>query len=68
MFAPGGRIGILSFHSGEHDLVQGAFEAGLAQGVYEAIAPEPVRPSPQERFDNPRSSSARLRWAKRTSS
>ena len=65
---PGGRIGILSFHSGEHDLVQNAFDGGLSEGLYEATCPEPLRPSPQERFDNPRSSAARLRWAKRPAS
>jgi 16S rRNA (cytosine1402-N4)-methyltransferase len=59
----GGRIAILTFHSGEDRRVKKAFEAGLRDGVYADIAREVVRPSPTERYDNPRSSSAKLRWA-----
>ena len=61
----GGRIGIISFHSGEDRLVEQAFRQGLEQGVYAACSPEPIRPTAKERFGNPRSSSARLRWARR---
>ncbi len=59
----GGRVAILTFHSGEDRRVKKAFEAGLRDGVYEDIAREVIRPSPAERHDNPRSSSAKLRWA-----
>jgi 16S rRNA (cytosine1402-N4)-methyltransferase len=60
---PGGRVAILSFHSGEDRRVKKAFQAGLRDGLYRDIAPDPVRPSPEERRANPRSSSAKLRWA-----
>jgi 16S rRNA (cytosine1402-N4)-methyltransferase len=62
---PGGRAAILTFHSGEDRRVKQAFAAGLHAGVYEAIAHEVIRPAPEERRANPRSASAKLRWAKR---
>lgn len=60
---PGGRVAILTFHSGEDRRVKKAFEAGLREGVYADIAPEVVRPTPEERRTNPRSTPAKLRWA-----
>ncbi len=62
---PGGRAAILTFHSGEDRRVKKAFEAGLNAGVYLEIAQEVLRPTPEERRDNPRSASAKLRWARR---
>lgn len=64
---PGGRIGILTFHSGEDRLVENAFAAGLGDGTYAAVPPEPVRPGVQEVGANPRSRPAKLRWARRGS-
>ncbi len=63
--APGGRVAILTFHSGEDRRVKKAFQEGLRCGLYEAIAPEPIRPSAEERRNNPRSAPAKLRWARR---
>jgi 16S rRNA (cytosine1402-N4)-methyltransferase len=63
--APGGRIALISFHSGEDRLVKGALRAGLQQGIYEAASPDPVRARFAERTANPRSRSAKLRWARR---
>ena len=60
---PGGRVAILTFHSGEDRRVKKSFEAGLRDGIYADIAREVIRPSPEERHDNPRSSPAKLRWA-----
>ena len=60
---PGGRAAILTFHSGEDRRVKKAFQAGHREGVYERIARDPIRPSAEERRANPRSSSAKLRWA-----
>jgi 16S rRNA (cytosine1402-N4)-methyltransferase len=60
---PGGRVAILTFHSGEDRRVKKAFEAALRDGIYSDIAREVIRPTPQERHDNPRSSPAKLRWA-----
>jgi len=62
---PGGRVAILTFHSGEDRRVKKSFEAGLGSGVYSDIAREVLRPSPAERNANPRSSPAKLRWARR---
>ncbi len=62
---PGGRIGILSFHSGEDRLVKNAFREGYRAGVWSATSPRPIRPSPAEVRDNPRSASAKFRWAVR---
>lgn len=62
---PGGRIGLISFHSGEDRLVKHALREGLEAGVYQTVAAEVIRPTPQEIRSNPRSRSARLRWALR---
>ena len=63
---PGGRVAILSFHSGEDRRVRQAFEKGLEAGIYTAVSHEAIRPTAQERYDNPRSKSALLRWAIRS--
>ncbi len=62
---PGGRVAIVSFHSGEDRRVKQAFREGERSGVYSAVAPDVIRASGQERHDNPRSRPAKLRWAKR---
>jgi 16S rRNA (cytosine1402-N4)-methyltransferase len=61
----GGRVAILTFHSGEDRRVKKSFAAGLRDGLYAEIAPEVIRPTPEERHDNPRSSPAKLRWARK---
>jgi 16S rRNA (cytosine1402-N4)-methyltransferase len=63
--APGGRVAILTFHSGEDRRVKKAFQAGRRDGVY-ADAGEVRRPSPAEVAANPRAAAAKLRWARRT--
>jgi len=60
---PGGRVAILSFHSGEDRRVKKAFQSGERAGIYARVAPELLRPSAEEQRANPRSSSAKLRWA-----
>ena len=62
---PGGRAAILTFHSGEDRRVKRAFQQGLERGDYSAIAPAVLRPTPEERYANPRATSAKLRWALR---
>ena len=62
---PGGRVAILTFHSGEDRRVKKAFQAARRAGIFGVIAEEVIRPSPEERVANPRSSSAKLRWAHR---
>jgi 16S rRNA (cytosine1402-N4)-methyltransferase len=63
---PGGRVAILSFHSGEDRRVKRAFAAGVQTGIYSEVASGPTRPSPEERRSNPRSTCAKLRWALRS--
>ncbi|WP_020468189.1 16S rRNA (cytosine(1402)-N(4))-methyltransferase RsmH [Zavarzinella formosa] len=60
---PGGRAVMISFHSGEDRLVKAAFKEGMRTGLYSSISEDFVRPSPIERFQNPRSRSAKVRWA-----
>jgi 16S rRNA (cytosine1402-N4)-methyltransferase len=62
---PGARAAFLSFHSGEDRRVETAFKEGLERGLYSSIAPDAIRPSREEQYDNPRSSPAKLRWAVR---
>ncbi len=59
----GGRVAILSFHSGEDRRVKKSFQYLFRDGVYNEIAPDPIRASTQECFSNPRAKSAKLRWA-----
>jgi 16S rRNA (cytosine1402-N4)-methyltransferase len=60
---PGGRAAILTFHSGEDRRVKKSFAANYISGIYSEIAREVMRPSPAEQQANPRSASAKLRWA-----
>ena len=62
---PGGRVAILTFHSGEDRRVKKAFAGGLRDGLYADIAQEVIRPTADERHANPRSAPAKLRWARR---
>ena len=61
----GGRVAVLTFHSGEDRRVKKTFATGLRDGLYADIAREVIRPSPAERHANPRSTPAKLRWARR---
>ena len=63
MLNPGGRVAILSFHSGEDRRVKKSFQFYHRSGVYKDVAPEFIRPSPEEQRSNSRSTSAKLRWA-----
>lgn len=60
---PGGRVAILTFHSGEDRLVKKSFQKYLREGAYCEIAKEAIRASKEECFKNPRAQSAKLRWA-----
>jgi 16S rRNA (cytosine1402-N4)-methyltransferase len=62
----GGRVAILSFHSGEDRRVKKAFQSGERSGLYSSVAADFIRPSFDEQRANPRSSSAKLRWAVRS--
>jgi 16S rRNA (cytosine1402-N4)-methyltransferase len=64
--APGGRVVILTFHSGEDRRVKKAFQEGLRAGVYSAIARRVIRSTKAETFSNRRAAPAKLRWATRS--
>ena len=66
--APGGRVAILTFHSGEDRRVKKAFQAGYREGVYADVAREVIRSTKEETFANRRAAAAKLRWAVRASS
>ncbi len=59
----GGRVAILSFHSGEDRRVKKSFQAGFRDGIYQEVAEEVIRAGAEERRANPRSIPAKLRWA-----
>lgn len=61
--APGGRFAVLTFHSGEDRRVKKALQAGYKSGIYAEVAHEIIRAGADERRANPRSTSAKLRWA-----
>ena len=65
VLAPGGRVAILTFHSGEDRLVKKAFKDGVREGLYRAIADDVTRPTPEECRRNPRAASTKMRWAVR---
>lgn len=61
--APGGRVAILTFHSGEDRIVKKAFKELKKAGVYREIANEVIRPSAEECNMNSRARSTKMRWA-----
>ena len=61
--APGARVAILSFHSGEDRRVKKSFQSLFREGIYSEVAPDIIRPSVEECNTNPRAKSAKMRWA-----
>lgn len=59
----GGRIAILTFHSGEDRLVKKSFQKFYREGIYSDIAKEVIRPSAEECSRNSRARSTKMRWA-----
>ena len=59
----GGRVAVLTFHSGEDRLVKKAFRQHQREGLYSEVAEDVIRPSAQECFQNPRARSTKMRWA-----
>ena len=60
---PGGRVAILTFHSGEDRLVKKSFKWHKQLGDYSEIARDVVRPSKEECIRNSRAHSTKMRWA-----
>ena len=63
VLAPGGRVAILTFHSGEDRLVKKSFKNFKKMGIYREIANDVIRPSAEECARNPRARSTKMRWA-----
>ena len=63
ILAPGGRVAILTFHSGEDRLVKKSFKQLQRDGVYGEISTEVIRPSAEECRRNSRARSTKMRWA-----
>lgn len=63
VMAPGGRVAILTFHSGEDRLVKKSFKELGKLGVYSKVARDVIRPSAEECIRNSRSKCTKMRWA-----
>lgn len=63
VLAPGGRVAILTFHSGEDRLVKKSFKKYKKEGLYRDVADEVIRPSKEECLQNGRARSTKMRWA-----
>jgi 16S rRNA (cytosine1402-N4)-methyltransferase len=63
VLASGGKVAILSFHSGEDRRVKKSFQSLFREGIYCEVAPDAIRPTAEESHANPRAKSAKFRWA-----
>ncbi|MHC1747669.1 MAG: 16S rRNA (cytosine(1402)-N(4))-methyltransferase RsmH [Cellulosilyticaceae bacterium] len=63
VLAPGGRVAILTFHSGEDRLVKKSFKRLFKEGIYSEIATDVIRPSAEECNMNGRARCTKMRWA-----
>ena len=59
----GGRVAILTFHSGEDRLVKKSFKQFYKAGIYKEISNEVIRPSAEECIRNSRAKCTQMRWA-----
>ena len=62
---PGGRVAILTFHSGEDRRVKKSLQAGLHAEIFSTLGEGVITASPAQRRLNPRCAPAKLRWAER---
>ncbi len=60
---PGGKVAILTFHSGEDRLVKKSFKEYYKAGIYAEESRDVIRPSQEECIRNPRAKSTKMRWA-----
>lgn len=57
----GGRIGVISFHSGEDRIVKNFFKDTAKEGRGKILTKKPIVPSREEVLQNPRARSSKLR-------
>lgn len=67
LLKPGGKIAIISFHSTEDRMVKQAFRSAEQTGQLKVVTSKPLTPSDSETQSNPRSRSAKLRVAEKSS-
>jgi 16S rRNA (cytosine1402-N4)-methyltransferase len=65
LLARGGRLGVISFHSGEDRIVKHSFRSLKRTGGFVELAPSPLGPDRDEVARNPRARSAKLRVLER---
>lgn len=59
----GGRVAILTFHSGEDRIVKKMLKQMHKQGLWSEISKDVMRPSAEECYNNPRARSTKMRYA-----
>jgi len=67
LLKPSGRLAVISFHSLEDRIAKDSLREGARQGIWEILTKKPVTPGEEEMDRNPRSRSAKMRAAERTS-
>ena len=63
--APGGRVAILTFHSGEDRIVKKAFKELKRAGIYSEIAQDVIRPQRRSAQGTAALVLLKMRWAVR---
>ncbi len=63
VLADGGRVAILTFHSGEDRMVKKTFSRMYKAGIFSEISKDVIRPSAEECNQNGRARSKKMRWA-----
>lgn len=61
VLAPGGRVVVIAFHSGEDAIVKNFFKTPDQRTGFSTLTPKPIRPTAAEVRKNPRARSAILR-------
>ncbi len=65
ILAPGGRLGVITFHSIEDRIVKHFFKTVERTSAIRIVTKKPIKCRPEERQKNPRAASAKLRVAER---
>lgn len=63
--APGGRVCVISYHSGEDRITKEIMEKYVHQNIIKVITPSPLQPGEEECANNPSARSAKLRVSER---